>query len=63
MQTARSQALNVVSANVARTAQRNRQAVLDAKRAVDWLDTGLRAHMRHMGTSLGSMPGDARDVF
>jgi hypothetical protein len=44
----------IVSANVGRTAQVNRQAVLDAKRAVDWLEAQGYERIGIMGTSLGS---------
>jgi hypothetical protein len=44
----------IVSANIGRTLHANRQAVLDAKRAVTWLwDQGFR-RIGIMGTSLGS---------
>jgi hypothetical protein len=44
----------IVSSNVGRTAQANRQAVLDAKRAVDWLVSQGYERIGIMGTSLGS---------
>jgi hypothetical protein len=44
----------IVSANVGRTAQVNRQAVLDAKRVVDWLEREGYERIGIMGTSLGS---------
>lgn len=44
----------IVSANVGRTLQVNRQAVLDAKRAVDWLEAHGYERIGIMGTSLGS---------
>jgi hypothetical protein len=44
----------IVGANVGRTLQVNRQAVLDAKRAVDWLETEGYERIGIMGTSLGS---------
>jgi hypothetical protein len=44
----------IVSPNVARTAQVNRQAVLDARRVIDWLvDSGVD-RIGILGTSLGS---------
>jgi hypothetical protein len=44
----------IVSANVGQTLQVNRQAVLDAKRAVDWLEGEGFERIGIMGTSLGS---------
>jgi dienelactone hydrolase len=44
----------IVSSNVGRTAQVNRQAVLDAKRAIDWLVGEGYERMGILGTSLGS---------
>lgn len=44
----------IVSPNVGRTAQANRQAVLDAKRAVDWLVGEGYERIGIVGTSLGS---------
>ncbi len=44
----------IVSANVGRTAQVCRQAVLDARRAVDWLDSRGYERIGILGTSLGS---------
>jgi hypothetical protein len=44
----------IVSANVGRTLQANRQAVLDARRAVDWLAQQGYERIGIMGTSLGS---------
>ena len=44
----------IVSANVGRTLQANRQAVVDAKRAVDWLQDQGYERIGIMGTSLGS---------
>lgn len=44
----------IVSPNVGRTAQINRQAVLDVRRIVDWLETQGMARIGIMGTSLGS---------
>ena len=44
----------VVSANVARTAQVCRQAVLDTRRAVDWLESRGYERIGVLGTSLGS---------
>jgi dienelactone hydrolase len=44
----------IVSANVGRTAQVNRQAVLDARRLVDWLAAEGFARIGIIGTSLGS---------
>ena len=44
----------IVSANVGRTLQANRQAVLDARRAVDWLEAQGYERIGIMGTSLGS---------
>lgn len=47
----------IVSANVGRTAQVNRQAVLDARRAIDWLAGEGYARIGIVGTSLGSCLG------
>jgi hypothetical protein len=44
----------IVSANVGQTLTSNRQAVLDAKRAVDWLEDQGYTRIGIMGTSLGS---------
>ncbi|MCC7008618.1 MAG: abhydrolase domain-containing 18 [Acidobacteria bacterium] len=44
----------IVSPNVGRTAQINRQAVLDARRAIDWLTARGYERIGLMGTSLGS---------
>jgi hypothetical protein len=44
----------IVSANVGRTAQVCRQAVLDARRAIAWLDTQGYESIGILGTSLGS---------
>jgi hypothetical protein len=44
----------IVGANIGRTLQVNRQAVLDAKRAVDWLEANGYERIGIMGTSLGS---------
>ena len=44
----------IVSANVGRTLQVNRQAVLDARRAVAWLDAQGHDRIGILGTSLGS---------
>ena len=44
----------IVSANVGRTLQVNRQAVLDARRAVAWLDAQGHERIGILGTSLGS---------
>ena len=44
----------IVSANVGRTAQVCRQAVLDARRAVDWLESQGYERIGILGTSLGS---------
>jgi len=44
----------IVSSNVARTLEANRQAVLDARRVVDWLEREGYEHIGIMGTSLGS---------
>lgn len=44
----------IVSPNVGRTAQINRQAVLDVKRIVDWLEEQGMERIGIMGTSLGS---------
>jgi dienelactone hydrolase len=44
----------IVSANVGRTLQVNRQAVVDTRRAVDWLQDQGYERIGVMGTSLGS---------
>ncbi|MFN8061259.1 MAG: hypothetical protein U0Q12_19015 [Vicinamibacterales bacterium] len=44
----------IVSANVGRTLQANRQAVVDAKRAVSWLESRGYERIGILGTSLGS---------
>jgi hypothetical protein len=44
----------IVSANVGRTLQANRQAVLDAKRSLDWLASQGYERLGIVGTSLGS---------
>jgi hypothetical protein len=44
----------IVSSNIGRTLHANRQAVLDAKRVVDWLVTQDYERIGIMGTSLGS---------
>jgi hypothetical protein len=44
----------IVSANVGRTLQVNRQAVLDARRAIAWLDRQGYERIGILGTSLGS---------
>ena len=44
----------IVSANVGRTVQVCRQAVLDARRTVDWLETRGYERIGILGTSLGS---------
>jgi dienelactone hydrolase len=44
----------IVSSNVGRTAQVCRQAVLDARRAIAWLDTEGYESIGILGTSLGS---------
>jgi dienelactone hydrolase len=44
----------IVSSNVGRTVDANRQAVLDARRAVDWLVAQGYERIGIMGTSLGS---------
>jgi hypothetical protein len=44
----------IVSANVGQTLASNRQAVLDARRAVDWLEDQGYERIGIMGTSLGS---------
>jgi pimeloyl-ACP methyl ester carboxylesterase len=49
-----SRADSIVSSNIARTLQVNRQAVLDARRAVAWLDQQGYERIGLLGTSLGS---------
>ena len=49
----------IVSANVGRTAQVCRQAVLDARRAIAWLSRQGYESIGILGTSLGLVPGDA----
>ena len=49
----------IVSANIGRTAQVCRQAVLDARRAVEWLAQEGYESIGILGTSLGIVPGDA----
>jgi dienelactone hydrolase len=44
----------IVSSNIARTVQVCRQAVLDARRAVDWLASQGYERIGILGTSLGS---------
>ena len=44
----------IVSSNIGRTLHANRQAVLDARRAVDWLEGAGYERIGIMGTSLGS---------
>jgi hypothetical protein len=44
----------IVSANVGRTVQINRQAVLDARRVIDWLEGQGYERIGILGTSLGS---------
>jgi hypothetical protein len=44
----------IVSSNVGRTLQANRQAVLDVKRATDWLEREGYERIGILGTSLGS---------
>ena len=44
----------IVGTNVGRTLQANRQAVLDARRALDWLQAEGYERIGIMGTSLGS---------
>ena len=44
----------IVSSNVGQTAQINRQAVLDARRVVDWLEAEGFDRIGILGTSLGS---------
>ena len=44
----------IVSANLGQTLASNRQAVLDAKRAIDWLEDQGYSRVGIMGTSLGS---------
>jgi dipeptidyl aminopeptidase/acylaminoacyl peptidase len=44
----------IVSSNIGRTAHANRQAVLDVRRVVDWLEREGFDRIGVMGTSLGS---------
>ena len=44
----------IVSANIGRTLHANRQAVLDARRVVDWLQANGYERIGIVGTSLGS---------
>jgi hypothetical protein len=44
----------IVGTNVGRTLQANRQAVLDARRALDWIEDQGHERIGIMGTSLGS---------
>jgi hypothetical protein len=47
----------IVSSNIGRTLHANRQAVLDIRRAVDWLETEGYERIGVQGTSLGSCLG------
>lgn len=47
----------IVSSNIGRTLHANRQAVLDIRRAVDWLETQGYERIGVQGTSLGSCLG------
>jgi hypothetical protein len=48
---------NIVSANVGRTIQSMRQAVLDTRSAIDWLDAEGYSRLGIIGTSIGSCIG------